>query len=266
MIIILLICGFIFRLLWKQNHIPTRLVASYKHKTIITNDNEIKTIALPINKFTSKNNKANETVSVQMDPVIIQNNASQLRNDQPLIPTTSVEYISNSTKSKKFLSSEAVWNGRRFIVTTDAKNHVKAEKIKIISPLNNTNTNTNKSDTTIEPAKVRCPLVEKIQKAAQQINDSFFYEGTYRIVSYEPVFDDNDMSWLVGVRGIVAGSSDEAIYMANIAVSETNQHINEYAETLDGQPFSLPTIFACYYGPGDIMALGIRDDEVPIEE
>jgi hypothetical protein len=124
----------------------------------------------------------------------------------------------------------------------------------------------NQGNTPVEPDKVRCPLVEKIQKTAQQINDSFLYEGTYRIVSYEPVFQDSDMSWLVGVRGIIAGSSDEAIYMAGIAISETNHHINEYAEMLDGQAFSLPAgVFACYYGSGDIIALGIRD-KMPIEE
>lgn len=288
LIIILLLCGVFFAVIRQQNHMPARLKIANKSNPKKIDFKEIKLIAMSGKKFVPNEKKYHKAaVPFEVDNAIIQTNDSvppaasinfTWNDDRKLIPIKADEHHSDDAQRKKLSSPDAVWNGRRFIVTTTAKTHSEIAQEKLLSSpdtVNDTKENSNESkpqnqsdnqnDTTIEPDKVRCPLIEKIQQSSQQINDAFLYEDTYRIVSYEPVFQDSDVNWLVGVRGIVAGSSDEAIYMAGIAVSETSHHINEYAEVLDGRPFSLPTVFACYYGLGDIIALGIPD-EVSVEE
>lgn len=100
--------------------------------------------------------------------------------------------------------------------------------------------------------KILCPSVEKIQQASQQINDAFLYDGTYRITTSAPVFEESNLSWLVGVNDIVAGSSDEAIEIAKATANKTNHKKNEYAEVLTG-PINY---YVCHYGPGDVGAIG----------
>ena len=276
-IIVLFIYGVFWGVIRQQNHMSARLELANKLNTTKKDNKEIKSTAMPGKTFISNENKQpKDAVSVEVDHAIIQTNAvishtpniNFTWNDRKLIPITADQHHSNNAQKKKLSSPDAVWNGRKFIITTTAKNDPEiAQKKTLSSPdaVNDTKENTNESnqqshsenhtDTSIEPDKVHCPLVEKIQQMAQQINEAFLYEDTYRIVSYEPVFQDSNLDWLVGATGIVAGSSDEAIYMAGIAISNTNHPKNEYAEVLDG-PY---TLFACYYGPGDIIALGIWD-------
>ena len=281
-IIVLLICGIFWGVIRQQNTMPPRLKLANKLNTAKIDNIEINSTAMSEKKFIPNENKQpKDAVSVEADHAIIQTNAilshtSSINftwNDRKLIPITADEHHSNNAQRKKLSFPDAVWKGRKFIITTTAEKHSEIAQRKTFSSPDavNTKENTNESkqqspsenqsDILTEPDKVHCPLVEKIQQTAQQINDAFLYEGTYRIVSYEPVFQDSDVNWLVGVRDIVAGSSDEAIYMAGMAIRETNHLKNEYAEMLDG-PF---TLFACYYGPGDIIALGIWD-KVSVEE
>lgn len=105
--------------------------------------------------------------------------------------------------------------------------------------------------------KIPCPSIEKIQQASQQINNPFLYDGTYRITTSAPVFQESNLSWVVGVNDIVAGSSDEAIDIARTTASNANHKKHEYAEVLAGPCFNL---YMCHYGPGDVSAVGIDRD------
>lgn len=106
--------------------------------------------------------------------------------------------------------------------------------------------------------KIPCPSIEKIQQASQLINNAFLYDGTYRMVTSEPAFQESNLSWTVGVNDIVAGSSDEAIEIAKTTASKANHKKNEYAEVLIG-PYL--TAYTCKYGPGDVGAIGIDWDK-----
>lgn len=103
--------------------------------------------------------------------------------------------------------------------------------------------------------KIPCPPVEKIQQAAHLINDAFLYEGTYRITTSDIVFQENELKWVVGVRGIIADSSDEGIYLAQLAASQASYLKNEYAELLMGDESM--AVYLCDYGPGDVGAAGL---------
>lgn len=159
----------------------------------------------------------------------------------------------NAVSKEMFSSSDAAWSGREFIISTKITIEIKGNTSK------QQRQSENESDVSTEPDEVHCPLVEKIQKTAQQINQAFLSRGSYGITSLNPVFQDGNLDWLVGAVGIVAGSSDEAIYKAGIATSKTNIRKNEYAEKLDKSVRShgLHAFFVCYYGPGDIIAIGV---------
>ena len=102
--------------------------------------------------------------------------------------------------------------------------------------------------------KIPCPSVEKIQQVSQQIDDAFLYDGTYRIATSTPAFQESSLSWIVGVKDIMAGSSDKAIEIAKITASTINHKKTDYAEPLAAGV----NIYICKYGPGDVGVAGFE--------
>lgn len=267
---VILICGILWGIIRQQNYIPPRLKLANKISTTKIDNKEINSTAISGKKFIPYENKqSKEVVSVEDDHTTIQTNAgisdtssiNSTLNDPKLNSITTEEHY--NVQRKKLISPDAAWNARKFIITTTAKNHYVINDIQ-----DNTNEaaqqkqSENESDTSIEPDRVHCPLVEKIQQTAQKANEAFLSHDTYTVLSHDPAFQESNLVWLVGVTGIVAGSSDEAIYMAGIAASKTNLRKTEYAEKLDESVFDsggLFDFFVCYYGPGDIMAVGVWD-------
>lgn len=261
LIIVLLVCGVFWGLI-RQPNLTTVIskVADKLNKTKINNI-EIKPTIVSENKFIPDEIKQpTNVVIVESDHVI---SDDKIKTNSILDGNYSKkngfhgDKIIQTNAAASFASSiNVTWNDVKLFVITTSVNH-------------NDNTDRSKqqiqsgdqSSASIKTNKVRCPSVKKIQQAAQQINDAFLYDGTYRLMTYGPAFQDSNLTWLVGVRGIEAGSTDEAIYKAIIAASETNYHTVEYAEIIEG-PF---TLYFCSYGPGDIIAGGIRN-EVLVEE
>jgi hypothetical protein len=267
-IMVILICDVLWGVIIQQNLIPLRLKLTNKISTTKIDNKEINSTAISGKKFILYENKqSKEAAPFEVEHVTIPTNASISNtssinvtlNDRELTPMTT---DSNNTQSKNLSSPDAVWNARKFIITTTAKNYYAVDDIQA-----NTNESKpqrqseNESNTSTEPDQVHCPLVEKVQQTAQKINEAFLTDGTYVIISHDPVFQDSNLDWLVGATGIVAGSSDEAIYMAGITTSKTNLRKNEYAAKVDKAFTSggLYAFFVCYYEPGNIMAVGVWD-------
>ncbi len=273
-IIISLICCFLWGVIRQQNHILPRLKLANQINTTKIDNKEI---------IPNENTQQKDAASVEVDHAIIQTNAvispassiNSTLNDHKLISITTEELSSNNVQWNKLVSPDAMWNARKFIITTKAEKHAEISQSKTFSSssaVNDTKENTNESkqqsqsetqnNDSSEPNKIRCPLVEKIQQTAQKNNEAFFSDGSYTVLTHDPAFQDSNLVWLVGVKGIVAGSSDEAIYMAGIATSNINLRKNEYAEKVDESKFNtggLFTFFVCNYGSGDIMAIGVWD-------
>ena len=273
----LIICGAVWGAIRQQDHIIPRLKPENKINTtkIPSTEHPIDNAEIKWNVISGKKfipyeyKKSKESAPVQVDDVTIQTNYdisdTSIKNYRLNNRELSHTITEENDQKKKFVSPNTMWNARKFIIISADKKHYAVNDIQ---DNKNESEQQNINDPTVKPDIVHCPSVEQIKQSAQTINEADFYHSTYGVYSHDPAFQESNLIWLVGVTGIVAGSSDEAIYLARINISNTNICKYEYTKKLDQSVFDtggLFDIFVCYYGPSDIMAVGVTD-KVLIDE
>jgi hypothetical protein len=97
---------------------------------------------------------------------------------------------------------------------------------------------------------VPCPSLTSIQQTFQNISSARRdATGKYEVSSRGPVFQENNLYWDVSVENVVAKSFYHAVKIGRETVQSASTQQNQNADQND-------TLYICYYGPGEIQAVG----------
>ena len=262
LIIAVFVCGVLWGLIRQLNHMPDRSKLANQPNKEQINNTEIRSTAVPGKKFIPDEiRKPKNVVTAEAAHVIsdnqIKTNPKSDGNIAARIDIHGDKIIQTDADTPLTANINFTWNGVKLIALTATAKHsdnAQNKKISLPEAANNTKVNTDiskqesqsedQSGTEVKTDKVRCPSVENIQLEAQKISEAILVNGIYAVMTSDPAFQDSDLTWLVDVKIIAADSSDEAIYKAIIAVSETNYHKIEYAEIMEGMEVPV-TLYFC---------------------
>lgn len=99
-------------------------------------------------------------------------------------------------------------------------------------------------------SKIPCPAINTIQQAATKIDTAMDYKGAYLVYTSTAAFNESNLPWIVGVKGVAAKTIEEAVAKGKVAVQNTSVRNQEFAIEFQ------PNLFVCRYGKSDILAIG----------
>lgn len=252
-----------------------------KSSDININSNDNKSISTSITNIDSVHSSTHRSSIKETEETSLGTNDNQTNSNRIFINSHRVNSEGHEVKYDEINADaspdKSSWSKVKLMAVRVVENidkTLKKKKLPTQAPGSNTNTpddnsktvnanppppvinDTNQTSDKVDADKIPCSSVDYIKLSAQKINDAYYKDGTYLLTTDEPAFQNNGMTWLVSVGGIIADSSEEAISKAIIVAEETSQLKTEYAELAKNfeSPFDF---YTCNYGPGNIIAIGV---------
>lgn len=105
---------------------------------------------------------------------------------------------------------------------------------------------------TILSYAVTCPPVEVIKKSALKIDADMVLDNGYFVKSSKIAFKSNGLNWYVGIDGITATSSADAILIGKEKIQKADASLQNVAIYVGKGSFR------CSYRPGNIIVVGMK--------
>jgi hypothetical protein len=105
---------------------------------------------------------------------------------------------------------------------------------------------------TILSYAVTCPPVEVIKKSALKIDADTVLDNGYFVKSSKTAFKANGLNWYVGIDGITASSSANAIQIGKEKIQNADSSLQNVAIYVSKGSFR------CSYRPGNIIVVGMK--------
>lgn len=102
----------------------------------------------------------------------------------------------------------------------------------------------------LPPSPLPCPAINTIQQTAAKVDFAEKYKDSYIVITSKTAFVENNVTWYVGVKNIVADSTDLAIAKGKDRIQNVSFRNKNFADDINH------TAYICTYGPGEIVAIG----------